>query len=204
MELPDKSIPGQALPPKKVIETTATGVKQVKRPATRRFMDFIFAESPKNMSKKVGRDVVVPQLKQGFQAALNAFVNGMLWGNNQNPGQAFVQGTVLRPGMTSYNAMSQPIGNMQMAHLAVQNQSSGNYTDLNLPNQQMAEATLAQMYSLLNQYRVVAVADLYEMTNITPAPSDNAFGWTNLDGSRIVANGAGFLLMLPRPHQITP
>jgi hypothetical protein len=201
MDLPDKSIPGST-PPKKEIKQVASGVKQVKRPATKRFMDFLFAESPKNMGRKIGREVVVPNLKRGVQEAINSFINGMFWGG-ANPGGGVMNSTVLRPGMTAYNAISQPGTNMAMAHQAVQQQSSGNYQDLFIPTQSMAESTLAQMYELLNMYRVVAVADLYEMVNINPAISDNAFGWTSLDGARIVASGAGFILQLPRPHQIT-
>jgi hypothetical protein len=201
MDLPDKSQPG-AGPPKKDIKQVATGVKQVKRPATKRFMDFLFAESPKNMGKKIGREVVVPNLKTGVQQAINAFINGMFWGGT-NPGAGVMNAQILRPGMTAYNAVSQPGSNMAMAHQAIQQQSSGNYQDLFIPTQAMAESTLAQMYELLNMYRVVAVADLYEMVNINPAISDNAFGWTSLDGARIVASGSGFILQLPRPHQIT-
>lgn len=203
MDLPDKTLGQQPTPPKKVQGPVASGAKLVKRPATKRFMDFVFAESPKEMSKKVGRDVIVPQLKQGLQAAILAFTNGMFWGGGQNPGQAFMQGTVLRPGMTAYNQVSQNMGGMGMASQAVVNRQAGNYQDITFPTMQMAEAVLGNLYELFNQYRMVSVGDLYELAGIKGEISDNAFGWTSLEGARITAQGAGFLLSLPRPHQLS-
>lgn len=203
MDLPDKTQGQPTPPPKKVQAPVASGAKLVKRPATKRFMDFMFAESPKDVSRNIGKNVVVPHIKRGVQEAFNAFINGMFWGGGQNPGQAFMQGTVLRPGMTSYNLMSQPSGPMGMAQAAVSNRTAGNYQDIVFPTMQMAEAVLANLYELFNQYRMVSVGDLYELAGIKGEISDNAIGWTSLDGARITAQGAGFLLSLPRPHQLS-
>ena len=201
MELPDKTAGAPSA--KKDIKPVVTGAVQVQRPATRRFFDFLFAESPKVLARKIGRDLVVPRLKAGFEAAANEFLAGMLWGDSINrPMSNMVKGTVLRGGAMNYNAISsQPMG-MTQARQATVGRSSGNYQDLILPSQQAAEILLANMYDLLNQYRVVAVADLYELAEQTPAPSDNAYGWTTLDGARISKVREGFLLELPRPNLI--
>lgn len=202
MDLPDKSaqIPGVS-PPKKEIKQVVSGAKQVKRPATRRFFDFLFAESPKELSRKVGREVVVPRLKASFQEAAGSFLNGLLWGNGSPPMNNIVQGTVLQRNGISYSAMSNP-NVLSQARQANVTASSGNYTDIILPTQQFAETLLANMFELLNRYRVVAVADLYESAGITPAPSDNAYGWSSLEGARIRPVGNGFVLELPRPTLI--
>jgi hypothetical protein len=59
------------------------------------------------------------------------------------------------------------------------------------------------MYDLLNQYRVVSVADLYELAEIETQISDNSYGWRSLDGARIRPTGGGYILELPRPTLIT-
>lgn len=201
MDLPDKSKPEA---PKKDIKPVVTGATQVKRPASRRFFDFLFAESPKQLGSKIGRDVIVPRIKAGFEEAANSFLSGMLWGDSANrPVSNIVRGTVLRGGGINYNGISVS-GNspMTQALAASQTRSTGNYQDLVVPTQQQAELLLANMYELLNQYRIVAVADLYELANITPSPSDNAYGWTTLDGARISKVREGYLLELPRPSLI--
>lgn len=203
MDLPNKSEPPKPAAPKKNIQPVVKGAKQVNRPATRRFKDYLFAESPKELGAKIGRDVVVPRLKAGVEEALNSFLSGMLWGGGPRPMSNIVQGTVLRGGNVNYNHIStQQSGLAQAAQANVSRTSSGNYQDLVTPTQDSAEMLLARMYDLLNQYRVVAVADLYELANITPAISDNAYGWTNLDGARISKVRDGFLLELPRPTLI--
>lgn len=199
MDLPDKTIP--LAPPKKDIKQVVQGASLVKRPATRRFMDFVFAESPKTLGKKIGRDVVVPRIKAGLEQAFNEFLSGMLWGDGSNrPAGHIVQGTVLRGGGVNYNQASTSL--LSQARQANVSRSSGNYQDIVVPTQQFAETLLANMYELLNQYRVVAVADLYESAGLTPAISDNSYGWTSLDGARISKVRDGYLLELPRPTLI--
>jgi hypothetical protein len=201
MELPDKS--GVTTPRKKVEAVIPPGSKKVERPATRRFFDFLFAESPKELGKKVARDVVVPRLKAGVEEAFNNFLAGMLWGGNQNrPLGGMVQGTVLRAGASSYSTVSTQAAMLAARGALPATSSNGSYQDLVVPTQQFAETLLANMYNLLDQYRVVAVADLYEAAALTPAPADNSYGWTSLDGARISKVREGYLLELPRPSLI--
>lgn len=198
MDLPDKTAPTSA--PKKNIQPVISGAVQAPRPASRRLMGFLFAEKPKDLSAKIGRDVVVPRIKAGVEEALRAFIHGMFWGNGPAPTSNIVQGTVLRAGGVQYNQISSlPPGTSPTVSSTT---SSGNYQDLVCPSQQEAEMLLSNMIATLNQYRVVAVADLYEMARIKPAPSDNAFGWYSLDGARISKVRDGYLLELPRPGTI--
>lgn len=198
MDLPDKS--GTPAAPKPDIPVVGRGAKLVKRPATRRFRDFLLAESPKALLSRVAAEVLVPRAKAGLEEAANSFLSGMLWGDGPRPVSNIVKGTVLRNGAINYNGISLGAVNpMSQAMQANQNRSTGNYQDLLCPTQQIAERYLANLYELLNSYNRVAVADLYEMAGITPAPSDDLYGWTSLDGARISKTRDGFLLELPRP-----
>lgn len=198
-DFPDKSEPQT---PKKEIKPLISGAKPIARPASRRFMDYLLAESPKAIAGRVGRDIIVPRLKGGFEEAVNGFLSGMLWGDGSKPMSNIVRGTVLRSGGINYQGISSQQSGLQQARQANEARSSGNYQDLVCGTQQQAEILLAGMFALLNQYNVVAVGDLYEMANITPAPSDNAYGWVTLDGSRIVKAQEGYVLQLPRPNLI--
>jgi hypothetical protein len=202
MDLPDKSKPEQ--PKKKIEPIIPVGAAvQVKRPASRRFFDFLFAESPKQLGSKIGRDIIVPRIKAGFEEAANSFLAGMLWGNDGGrPVSNIVRQAAMRGGGVNYSGISVSGNPMTQAMQASQPRSHGNYQDLTLPTQQYAEMVLANMYDLLNQYRIVAVADLYEIVNISPQPSDNAYGWTSLEGARISKVREGYLLELPRPTLI--
>lgn len=200
MDLPDKTAPVTGPPKKKIEAVIPVGAKKVERPATRRFFDFLFAESPKDLAKKVGRDVVVPRMKAGVEQALNEFISGMMWGGAKPTN--VVQGTVLRAGGNAYSQISTQNAMLQARQALPPSQVAGTYQDLILPTQQHAETLLANMYDLLNQYRVVAVADLYEAAALTPGTSDNAYGWTSFDGARITHDRNGYRLELPRPTLI--
>jgi hypothetical protein len=104
----------------------------------------------------------------------------------------------------NYNAISTGSAMQQAQAQAAPGptRSSGNYEDLVCTTQEVAERLLAQLYEVFNQYRVVAVAELYEMANITPSASDNAYGWLSLDGARITKERNGYVLALPRPTLI--
>lgn len=206
MEFPDKSPSPQQYPtpgavPEKNIKPVVTGVIQVKRPASRRFLEFVFAESPKDLGKKIGRELVVPRIKDGFETAFNAFLHGMLWGANKPMGN-FVQNQAMRGGGINYNGIPLTATPVTMAIQAAPPTSSSGYQDLQCQTQQQAEILLTNMYELLNRYRVVTVADLYELAGRTTAVSDHSYGWTSLDSAQIRPNGPGFLLSLPKPTLI--
>lgn len=204
MDLPNKSEPSVPHVPNKNIKQIVSGTVEVKRPATKRFMNFVFAESPKQLSKKVGHEVIVPRLKAALEEAFNSFLSGMLWHGGSRPFSGMVGQTMIRGGGTNYQQISSsPLSGMQQARGALPaQQQSGNYVDLVCPTQQQAEVLLAGMYDLLNQYRIVAVADLHELAGITPAISAGSYGWTSLDGARIYHVPNGYLLELPRPSII--
>lgn len=207
MDLPNKQAPPPPEQPKKDIkQVVADGlVARAPRPMTRRFMDYVFAESPKDLAKKVLTNTLVPRGKAALEEAANGFLHGMLWGQGSPPLSNIVKGTVLRGGGMNYNAISTGSA-LQLAQAQAAapqpTRSAGGYEDLVCPTQEIAERILAQLYQVFNQYRVVAVADLYEMANITPATSDNSFGWLSLDGARITKERNGYVLALPRPTLI--
>jgi hypothetical protein len=200
VDLPNKG-EGQAPPPKKKIEQITTGGQETSRPATRRLFGFVFAEEPGELAKRIGRDTVVPRIKSGFEEALGSFVHGMLWGGGSNPLSQFAKGTVIRGGNVNYNAISTQQSGLQMAQ-AQSRPSTGPYSDIAYPTQEVAEKILANCYDLLNQYRVVAVADLKEMSGLTPGTQDNAYGWQSLDNARITKSREGYVLEMPKPSLI--
>jgi len=205
MDLPDKGHPQspQTPPPKKELaHPVAAGAKKADRPATRRFLGFLFAESPRDLGRKIGREVVVPQLKMGLEMAAQGFLSGMLWGNGgMRPPSNIVPGTVIRGGGTDYRQISTNNSALQQAQQAVPHQtaSTGNYKDVICPTLQQAEYLLANVIDLHNRYRMVTVADLYEAAGLSPAPSDGSYGWTSVDGARISQQRGGYVLEMPRP-----
>lgn len=197
MDLPDKTQPPAPQKPR-VQPLKLNGVVEVKRPASRRFFNFIFAESPKDIGKRVLENVVVPNVKAGVLAAGKSFLEGMVYGNSAPP--SGLQNQILRPGVMSYGGLVNQTPNMMA--LQASRPMGGNYQDRTFSSQEDAEFVLANLFSLLNQYRMVAIGDLNDMLGKSSAPSDSGYGWTSLEGSKISRVADGFLLELPRPTLI--
>lgn len=197
MEFPDKS---GAAPKKAPVERVVTSpTKVVSRPATRRFYDFMFAESPKELLKRVTQNVLVPRAKAGLEEAANNFLAGMLWGDSsKRPMSNVVQGTVIRSGAVNYAAISNTASpSMLQARAAAPH--GGNYHDIVFGTQQDAELVLGNLIERINEYRITSLGDLKEMAGQNTLPSDEAYGWTSLDGARISKVRDGYVLELPRP-----
>lgn len=189
------------IPPKEKKQPVISGAVQVKRPVTRRFVGFLFSESPKSAAARIGTDVLIPQLKMGVEAACHAFIANWFWGNAVNrPTSNLVRQATFRNNVP-YNVISGHVVHQNTVSNAINSRqkSTGNYEDLVVASMADAQALLASMVDYLEQYGLVAVGDLYEFANIECAPSDNAFGWTDLSAARIVPGRGGFILELPRP-----
>lgn len=199
MELPDKTVSVTSQPtPRTPLKPVIPGVVAMKRPATRRFLDFVFAESPKALAAKIGRDMLVPRAKVAFLDAANGFLAGMLLGQNNTSANLLGQMN-MRGGGMNYQSISSGMTPMAQAMAVTQAQTNVGYQDLVVPTQQNAEILLSNMFALLNKFNAVTVADLKEMANMTPTISDNSYGWRSLEGARIVAERNGFSLQLPKP-----
>lgn len=59
------------------------------------------------------------------------------------------------------------------------------------------------MFEILSRYGSVSVANLYELTDIVSSHVDHKFGWTSLQGAKVVRMRDGrFLLDLPEPESL--
>jgi len=202
VQFPDKSQP--EVPQKKTITPVIQGAKISDRGSRQRFFGFLLAESPRELGLKIGREVMVPRMKAGLEASLNAFLSGMLWGGGPRPFDGVVSGTVLRanPSGTNYNAISSGTPLQQAQAQVTTQRSTGVYKNVLCGTQQEAEFLLANLTATFNDYNVVCIADLYEMAGIKPSPSDNAYGWLDIDAARIVKTRDGYELEMPRPRVI--
>ena len=61
-----------------------------------------------------------------------------------------------------------------------------------------ANDVLSYMIDNIEQYGLVTVADFYELSDVASKFTDHQFGWTNLDGVRVVPiRGGGFYISFP-------
>lgn len=72
-----------------------------------------------------------------------------------------------------------------------------------LQSRQEAEDVLDQMFTILERYDEVTLADLYLMTGLSTSHTDHKWGWTNLRGATVGrVRGGGYLLNLPETEPL--
>lgn len=70
--------------------------------------------------------------------------------------------------------------------------------DIVLDSRGEAEEVLARMDELLDAYKIVSVADLYDLLGETCDYTDNKYGWTNLRNADVIRVRDGYKLKLPK------
>ena len=172
--------------------TNAKNVKQVaqgrskKRSLGRRFADIFLDDDIESVKEYIVFDVVIPTIKDGVLDMLSMLFYGRPRGRGGKSGATYI----------SYNSMS------SKSH---REKSSGrrrvsNYQDIILESRSEAEDVLDVMREILDKYKEVSVADLYDACGITGVGyTDNQFGWDDLHGVNIRRCHEGYLLDLPRP-----
>ena len=72
------------------------------------------------------------------------------------------------------------------------------YDEVSIPDRGDAELVLAEMHNTLARYGMVKVADFYDFVGITGDYTSHNYGWTNLDGARLVRVSDGWVIKLPK------
>jgi hypothetical protein len=75
--------------------------------------------------------------------------------------------------------------------------------EINFGRLEDAEAVLAQMIDVIDQYDVVSLADLYDMVGLLSSPIDNKWGWTFLTDVDIRQTRDGFVIDFPHAEPLT-
>lgn len=152
-------------------------------------------------------DVIIPGAKNLVSDMVVQGIERALFGESARPGRRSFGGSYTggRSGgtnYTSYNRMSTPPDRQGMngpRTMSDRARAMHNFDEIVLENRAEAEEVLDQMYTVLNDYGVVSVSELYTMVGITGSYTDDKYGWVELMGSGIERVRNGFLLRLPRP-----
>lgn len=75
----------------------------------------------------------------------------------------------------------------------------GDYEDIVFDSDRDAERVISGLVDMIDAYGQATVADLYDLSGITPEYTVGSFGWRNLGSARVRRGRDGYYLDLPRP-----
>lgn len=208
-DFPSNSQRARARPetePKKVERVVTSGeAVQRKRGLGRQFKDTFIGGSAKMAVEYMVTDVVVPAIRDTLHDALRGGLDKLIYGDNRRSRGGYVPPSFAN-GHVDYQSKSSSYTTRRpepQRMLSQRSRSRGDFREIEIPTRAEAEEVLERMYDILSRYGTVTVADLYEMTGIRGAHTDNKWGWEALRGARVerLSNGR-YLLDLPEPEAL--
>lgn len=198
--------PSEEAPPEKKIDKVISGSAiRRKKPLGRRFMETMFGgDDAKGIWGYIAQDVLVPAAKSMLVDAITGGAERAFYGDvrgRAGGSRASYSGGTQR---IAYNNISRPTAREEPRgrEMSRRGRATHDFDEIVLPRRVDAEEVLDQMFEILSQYKVVTVADLYDMIGQDSNFTDRSWGWEDLRGSDITHVKGGFLLDLPRPSPI--
>lgn len=194
--------PEKKAPPKeKKVEKVVVGtVTRRKKPLSKRFSETFVGGDAQSVAAYVMNDVMVPAAKDMIADAVSQGIEKMLFGESRGRSRG---ASVAGAAYTSYNRISTQAkaggANRDMSPRA---RASHNFDEIILDTRAEAQEVLDSLFTLISDYDVATVADLYEMVGQTGTFTDEKWGWVDMRGASVTRIKGGYLLNLPSPKFI--
>lgn len=184
------------------IEPVVTSqVSRRKKPLGRRLRETFVGGDAQSVGGFVLMDVVVPAIKHLIVDSGEEMLRRIILGD-EAPRQRRRSARSRRDddSFFNYGGVSSRRREEPRREMSRSSRSRFDFDDIILDRRVEADEVLDQMYNLLEKYELVTVANLYQLVNVEPTPTDARWGWDNLAGSGVVrTRTGGYLLDLPEP-----
>lgn len=175
----------------KKVEQVAAGKVKKKSEVSKIASNFI-SEDASNVTSHLWSGVLVPAIKKVIYDIITDGIDMILYGGNgrnKKPSEA---------SKVSYRSYYNRRNEEERRYDAPRTRSAYSYDEVVVDTRNEAEEVLARMDELIEEYKMVSVADLYDLVGITGNYTDNKYGWTNLRSAEVVRVRNGYLIKLPR------
>ena len=181
----------------KVVTSGAAKVR--KKNDIHKLADVFISEDVKNVKSHLLMDVLVPTIKKVIVDIVSDGINMIFFGEtgarrNSTNVSKISYGSYYNNGQSTQSSV---------VHNSTSNQSF-DYGNISLPTRGEAEAVVAEMINVIEQYGFVTVADLYDICDITHPYTAAKYGWTSLSTAEVVrGRDGGYYLKLPKARPIS-
>lgn len=173
---------------KKVEKVVSGKTSTKKKSGIRKLSDTFLSEDVSNVKSYIFSEVLLPAAKKLVSDIITNGTNMLLYGEIKN-----------KKGNSSKVSYSRYYDDRSRDYRSPVVRNNFDYDEIIFETRGDAEAVLDAMYDILNQYKVVSVAELYDLASITTHNyTCNNYGWVDLRGSSVVRVRDGYILKLPR------
>lgn len=174
----------------KVNKVVTGNVKRSKNGGSK-LADVFISEDVSNVKNYILMDVIVPAIKKAISDVITNGIDMLLYGSNGRTNANRSTASTI-----SYNRY---YGRDDRPRTSDPVQTSRySYDTITLDTRGEAEEVLARMDEIIDTYKMVRVADFYDLVGVTGNYTDNKYGWTNIRNAEVVRVRDGYRIKLPR------
>jgi hypothetical protein len=161
-----------------------------KKTGVQKFADRFISEDAANIKSYISEDIIIPCIKNLIEDIFTKGIRILLRGQVDDR----------RDGRTpasrvSYNGCYDR-DNRNSSY--VRSSSRYSYEDIIFDNLHDAKEVLAKMDEIVDTYKMVCVADLYDLVGMVASTTDYKYGWIDIRSARIEPTREGYFLKLPK------
>ena len=174
----------------KINKVVSGTVKRSKNSGSK-LADVFISEDVSNVKNYILMDVIVPAVKKAISDVITNGIDMLLYGSNgrtnANRSTASTISYNRYYGRDDHPRISDPVQTSRYS-----------YDTITLTTRGEAEEVLARMDEIIDTYKMVRVADFYDLVGVTGNYTDNKYGWTNIRNAEVVRVRDGYRIKLPR------
>lgn len=179
------------LPEKRASKIISGTVKTKQKSGLTKFTDVFVAEDVNNVKSYLLSDVVVPAVKKLFSDIVTNGVDILLYGER---GVSKKSSPTSKISYTRYWDQS----SSRRESAVARPRAVYDYDNIVLDSRGEAENVLMALDDIMDTYKMVRVADLYDLVGITGRHTDHNYGWTDITSAKIERGRDGYTIKLPR------
>lgn len=173
----------------KKLEKVVNGSVKVRKKS--HLKEALISEDASNIKSYIVMDVLIPAIKKAISDIVKNGIEMLLYGDSgRSNGQRSPSSSV------SYRDYYDRRDDRYRPNPSLRQGRS--IDDLVIESRGEAEEVLTRMDELLETYKMVTVADFYDLVGVTCDYTDNNYGWTSLRSAEVVRVRDGYIIKLPR------
>ena len=173
----------------KKLEKVVNGSVKVRKKS--HLKEALISEDASNIKSYIVIDVLIPAIKKAISDIVKNGIEMLLYGDSgRRNGQLSPSSSV------SYRDYYDRRDDRYRPNPSLRQGRS--IDDLVIESRGEAEEVLTRMDELLETYKMVTVADFYDLVGVTCDYTDNNYGWTSLRSAEVVRVRDGYIIKLPR------
>lgn len=174
----------------KVEKVVSGNVKTKKKNGVQKFADRFISDDADNIKSYISEDIIIPGIKNIIEDIVTKGIRILLRGQTSDRRDSRTPAS-----RVSYKDCYDR-DNRTNGYIRPVNRYS--YEDVIFDRLDDAKEVLSKMDEIVETYKMVCVADLYEMVGITPSTTDYKYGWTDIRSAKIEPTREGYFLRLPK------